>query len=144
MKIQNYVLAILILISFNSFAQESPKSGSVERNEDFQTLHVNGEHRKGLRLLDFFRKDSRFSASGLAELATIQINTNNSNYSNNNQRKSFNGSSIPVVYYDGDLILGDGINRLYLIDQVKLSKIKTISKSLKERDTPIYVVSMPK
>ena len=142
MKTKNYLYAILALLSVSFFAQETSKTGTLERTEHLNILHVNGEHRKSLRLLDFLRKDSRFSSSSLTSLANYQMNTNASTYEKNNTRPTINTSQIAVVYYDGELILGDGVNRLFSIDHIRMEEIKTISKSVSKPDRPIYITSM--
>ena len=66
-------IALLFLLPITSLAQESNYLNQNDTIQVFDVLEVNGEFRKSLRLLDFLRKDSRFSNRQLAKLADRQV-----------------------------------------------------------------------
>lgn len=133
-------LTFLLFTSYNTTSQESNYLKDKDSVQVFDILEVNGKFRKNLRFLDFLRKDRRFSNRQLARLAKIQINTNKSSFTNDNSRGP--SGSIPFLYLDGELIVGDGINRLYLVDQLYLKDIRTIATKRKGFDKLVYVTTM--
>lgn len=76
----------------------------------------------------------------------IQRNSNGGDYNiqnlSNNDEIGTSSGSLDIIYFDGDLIFGEGINRLYLIDQTRLREIKTIKKRKDGFDREIHITSM--
>lgn len=132
-------IAFLFLLPITSMAQESNYLNQNDTIQVFDVLEVNGEFRKSLRLLDFLRKDSRFSNRQLAKLADRQV-VNFSSAAVDREP----GRSIPFLYLDGELIVADGMNRLYLIDQLRMSDIKTIATKRRGFEKVVYITTLDK
>lgn len=145
MKTKNYLLAIITLLSVTFSAQE--KNNKIEK-EAFITIDVEGEERKNLLLLEFLTRDKRVSNSKLSKMIEDQRKMNGGTYENQNLRGNkefgYGSPSLTTVYYDGEVIFGEGINRLYIIDQVRLKDIKTIKRVRAGTDNEIYVETLEK
>jgi hypothetical protein len=145
MKMRNYLFAIITLLSFTFSAQESKKD---TEKEAFITIDVDGEQRKNLLLLEFLTRDARFSNDKLSKMIEDQRKMNGGTYENQNLRGNkefgYGSPSLTTVYYDGEVIFGEGINRLYIIDQVRLKDVKTIKRVRAGIDNEIYVDSLEK
>lgn len=130
MKARTYFLAIItvLFISTNISAQET----EVKESQIYDIIHIDGKLRKNQLLLEFLSKNSRFGGRHLKKMIEIQRNSNGGDYytqnlSNNDEIGTSSGS-LDIIYFDGDLIFGEGINRLYLIDQTRLRDIKLLKK----------------
>ena len=145
MKTRNYLFTMIILLSFTFSAQEKKKD---TEKEVFITIDVEGEERKNLLLLEFLTRDARFSNHKLSKMIEDQRKMNGGTYENQNLRGNkefgYRSPSLTTVYYDGEVIFGEGINRLYIIDQVRLKDVKTIKKVRAGIDNEIYVDSLEK
>ena len=132
-------IALFFFLPITSLAQESNYLNQNDTIQVFDVLEVNGEFRKSLRLLDFLRKDSRFSNRQLAKLADRQVV-----YFGSVAVDREPGGSIPYLYLDGELIVADGMNRLYLIDQLRMSDIKTIATKRRGFEKVVYITTLDK
>lgn len=140
MKNLVYLLMLSFFFSININAQE--KKEVKEKVNYFDVLEVNGKFRKNLRVLDFFRKDSRFNYKHLGDLAEMHVKNSYRVELSDNTRNL--GESIPFIYLDGNLILGNGENRLNKIINLKMKDVKTIATTDKSFDKKIYITLMDK
>lgn len=146
MKAKIYILTIftMLFITSNTIGQEE----EIKKSQIFDIIHIDGKLRKNQLLLEFLSKNSRFGGRHLKKMIEIQRNTNGGDYNtqnlSNNREIGVSGGSIDVIYFDGDIIFGEGINRLYLIDQTRLREIKTIKKRSVGINREIYITSMGK
>ena len=142
-----FAIIVLLLFSISFSAQEKDEN---QENNLFDIIHIDGKFKKNQLLLEFLTRDSRFGGNNgqLKKMIEKQRNLNTGSYETQNLRnnKKF-GTPTPslyIVYYDQEIILGEGINRFYLIDQVRLEDIKTIKRKISGVDNEIFVETMPK
>lgn len=147
MKSKKYIFTLITIVFFISQhqAQKTEKSS----NKAFDIIHIDGKFNKNQLLLEFLSRNSRFgNGSQLKKLIEKQRNSNAGGDANANlrQNKKFGqaNTSITKIYFDGDLILGEGIDRLYIIDQTRLKEIKNIKKTIASYDAEIYITSLNK
>ena len=97
-------------------------------------------------LLEFLSRNSRFTSKHLKKLIKNQRNYNSDTFETqnlrNNKKFGTQSSSLTIIYYNNKLILGEGINRLYLVDNVRLKSIKRISKNYSGLDKIIKITSL--
>ncbi|MAD97895.1 MAG: hypothetical protein CMB99_11270 [Flavobacteriaceae bacterium] len=130
-------LTISFLFTTNTNAQVSNYVNTDNEIQVFDKLEMNGEFRKSLRLLDFLRKDARFGIN--RKLTNTQINYNSSM---NGPNEISNSNSNYWLYFNDELILGDGLNRLWEIDQVRLKKVKTVAVRKEGSQRIVFVTTM--
>ncbi|WP_341221081.1 hypothetical protein [Polaribacter atrinae] len=134
MNTKNLLFTFLTFFTFTFFAQES---------KTFDVIVENGEVKSNQLLLNFLKTDSRLSDFQLKQLIEIQKKTNSSDYNSSNTRKEkvFGQPSptITTIFFDNEMILGEGINKLYVLDRVRMKEIKKISTSNVSYDKKIYI-----
>ena len=145
MKARIYILALLTTLLF---VPESKAQEKIKESQIYDIIHIDGKLRKNQLLLEFLSKNSRFGGPHLKKIIEIQRNTNGGDYNtqnlSNNEEIGQSSGSLDFIYFDGDLIFGEGINRLYLIDQTRLREIKTIKKRISGFDREIHITSIKK
>ncbi|GFD94885.1 hypothetical protein KUL156_30330 [Alteromonas sp. KUL156] len=139
MKIKKYLLLIVAFISLNLSAQEEKKT----KKESFDIIINNNEIKSNQLLLDFLQRDSRLKDMQISKLIDYQRKNNTSNFENANTRKlkKFGKPSptVTTIIVDNEVILGDGINRLYLLDQVRMKNINKITRFNPSFDQEIHI-----
>ncbi|PQJ75166.1 hypothetical protein [Polaribacter gangjinensis] len=109
---------------------------------------MDGEFKQNQLLLEFLTRDARSSNDKLSKMIEEQRNSNGGSYENQNLRstKSFGyaSPSLTTIFYNGEIIFGEGINRLYIIDQVRMKDVKTIKRVRAGIDTEIFIDSLKK
>ena len=146
MKKRNYLFTIITLLSFTLLSQEKKKEAD---KKAFDIINVDGEFKQNQLLLEFLTRDARFSNNKLSKMIEEQRNSNGGSYENQNLRGSksfgyYGSPSITTIFYNGEVIFGEGINRLYIIDQVRMKEIKTIKRFGTGVDTEIFIDSLEK
>ena len=140
MKIKNYFIIGIFLISISGKAQEVLNKNNTET---FETIKISENSKKNLLLLDFLKSDSRFNNNKLKKLIKLQLSSNNNSYKNSNTRGSRNfgngTTSITKIFLNNEQILGEGINRLYALNQLRMKDIDKINLSNVSYDPEIYI-----
>ncbi|REH54517.1 hypothetical protein C7448_10237 [Tenacibaculum gallaicum] len=139
MKTKNCLLLIIIFISLNLSAQEE----KYPKEKSFDIIINNNEIKSNQLLLDFLQRDSRLKDMQISKLIDYQRKNNTSNFENANTRKlkKFGKPSptVTTIIVDNEVVLGDGINRLYLLDQVRMKNINKITRSNPSFDQEIHI-----
>ncbi|CAM1370616.1 conserved exported hypothetical protein [Tenacibaculum sediminilitoris] len=141
MKTKNCLLLIVVaLISLNLSAQKTSEK------KIFDVVIEKSAIKSNQLVLDFLRTNSRLKSYQLNKLIDIQKNTNTNNYESSNTRKlkEFGKPSptITTIYFDNEIILGEGINRLYLLDQVRMKEIAKITRSNVSYNKEIHIYKL--
>ncbi|CAM1360743.1 conserved exported hypothetical protein [Tenacibaculum litoreum] len=142
MKTKDLLLVILTLISLSLSAQEEKQP----KVKPFDIIVDNNEIKSNQLLLDFLQKDFRLKSMQLSKLIDYLRISNTSNLENSNTRKlkEFGKPSptVTTIIIDNEVILGDGINRLYLLDQIRMKEINKIVRSNPGFDQKIYIYKL--
>ncbi|SED07929.1 hypothetical protein SAMN04489761_4204 [Tenacibaculum sp. MAR_2009_124] len=137
MNYRNSILLVAIMISFNIFAQERKES------KTFDVVIETDERKSNQFVLDFLRTDSRIRSHQLRKLIDHQMRTNSSNFETANTRKlkRFGKPSptITKIFLDNEVVLGEGINRLYLLDQMRMKEVSRVLRTQPSYDNEIYI-----
>ncbi len=134
-KILLPLLAIVLFVFNNTNAQLSQYAASNNEIQVWDKIEMNGKFRPSLRLLDFLRKDGRFGPRfATKQLLKRQVVSNTYNANSNSPNY--------WLYFNNDLILGDAVNRLDLIDQIRLKQVKAIAKKVNGAQQIIFVTTM--
>lgn len=140
MKTKNYLLIILALISLNLSAQET------KEKKVFDIIVKDNQIKSNQFVLDFLKSNSRLKSRQLTNLINNQRRTNSSSFHTSNTRaqKKFGkqSPSITKIFMDNEVILDEGINRLYLLDQVRMKEIAKITRSNVSYDKEIHIYKL--
>ena len=131
------ILAISFLFTDNINAQVSNYVNTDNEIQVFDKLEINGEFRKSLRVLDFLRKDGRFGLN--TKITNSLINYNRSPKRPGELEQNY---SIYWLYLNDELILGDGLNRLWEIDQMRLNEVKTVAVRKEGGQRIVFITTM--
>ena len=158
------ILSVIALLSICAINAQEEREIIIDDKVAAIVLETDGNFRKNLLLLDFFRKDARFnvnvnfdassafarnvSGTGVnamqqtAYVDSFSLSTGNSNFF-----KSYSPSVkvIPtnrtMIYIDRELVFGNGENRLDKIIHLRLKDVKSIAR-VNDFDTKIFVTLM--
>ncbi len=134
---RNFLFALAMIFSLNIIAQESKEP------KTFDVVIETDERKSNQFVLDFLRTDSRIRSYQLRKLIDHQMRTNSSNFETANTRKlkKFGKPSPTVtkIFLDDEVVLGEGINRLYLLDQMRMKEVSRVLRAQPSFDKEIYI-----
>lgn len=137
MKTKNCLLIVLAFISLNLFAQETKKK------KVFDVIVKDNQIKSNQFVLDFLKSNSRLKSRQLTNLINNQRRTNSSSFytANTRTQKKFGkrSPSVTKIFMDNEVILDEGINRLYLLDQIRMKEIAKITRSNVSYDKEIHI-----
>ncbi|WGH74126.1 hypothetical protein P8625_08325 [Tenacibaculum tangerinum] len=145
MKTKSYLVLIVALISLNLFAQKE-KQSKKESEKPIEIIVDNNEIKSNQLLLDFLKNDSRISSRKLKNLINTQLNSNftridDSSTSRVSGKLGKNFSQVINIFLDNELVLGNGINRLYRLQDIRMSKVRKITRlNMIDKQISIYIL----
>jgi hypothetical protein len=142
MNNKNLTLLVLLFLSLNVFSQknETGKTATIETKNIFETINPNENDRPNQFLTNFLRTDKRFRLNrnvkkGLANPIGGAYTTRES------LSTGYGSSSLTRIFFDNQEILGEGINRIFVIENTQTQDIDQITRSSVGYDTKIHIYS---
>jgi hypothetical protein len=143
MKTKSYIVLILMFLSLNVFSQkidaDEIKTDKAENN--FETFDPNESDRPDQFLTNYLRTHRRFNLDPI--IKKLLVNPIRTDDASNSMRGNMNSgiTSITRIFLDNQEILGEGINRLYVIQNTTIEEIDKITRSKVGYDAQIHIYS---
>lgn len=144
MKIKSICIIVLTLLTINLTAQTKEKKTT--EKEVFETLKIDEEGRGNMFLTNYLRSNRRLGLHKIigADL-NIKINSIDGPANYRNPLKFGQGSTtLTRIFIDDQEIFGEGINRLYVIQNVRMNEIEKITRNKVSYDKQIRIYSKDK
>ncbi|CAL2057214.1 hypothetical protein [Tenacibaculum sp. 190524A05c] len=143
-KIQffSYLLISFLSISLVSAQQLAEKTSTKKKPVLFKTYNIDNSFNLNQFVFSFLEKEGGFNRCELKKLKEQSTTFNTVDNEDKRALAKRVGSStrgVTRIYLDNSEILGIGINRLYLLDNMRLKEFSLISVSNPSYDRQIYL-----
>jgi hypothetical protein len=143
MKSRNTLVVFLMFLSFTLFSQKTASATTelTTSKNAFETFNPNENDRPSQFLTTYLRTHKRFGFSRL--LKKLLVNPIGADDATNSMRATgefaSESTSITRIFLDNEEILGEGINRLYVIQDTRTEEIDRITRSSVGYDNKIHI-----
>ncbi|WP_299162285.1 hypothetical protein [uncultured Tenacibaculum sp.] len=147
MKIKIYSVLCFSFIALTISAQKKNIT-TTEKNKPLVIIAPEGKLKSNQLVLNFLKSDSRFNSLRLKKLINNQNNVGYNDYEDINIKiKEIPGQAVPVrtfvkIYLDNELILDSGFNRLHVLNDLRMKKVKKISRKNVSSGKEIYIYTL--
>ncbi|WP_435414627.1 hypothetical protein [Polaribacter aestuariivivens] len=142
MKSKIYLSAILFFLAFTVTAQEKNIEKSESEKKFWEVFYMKDFDNQSQFITDFMQ--SKLNIYEINKVLDKQSNSINDNY-NDTERFSSKFSKSPKkiirIFHDNVEVLGDGINRVYTLEQLRVRDFEKVALDTRSSDKKIYLYS---
>lgn len=137
MKSKSTIVLLLMFLSLNVFSQ---KTTTEKKEQLFETIDPNENERPNQFLTNFLRTHKRFRLNKNVKQGLANP-VGGAYTSRKVLDNGYSSSSITRIFMDNEEILGEGINRIYTIENTRTKDIDKITRSSVGYDNEIRIYS---